>query len=296
MQVLSEYLAYAKMSNLSFTTLKEYNRVLGKFTEMLNLKEKEDFEQLSSSDVINFIEKLKNSSNTIELKPSTINAYMRYLKSFNNYLIDQEIIDTNFMKNVPKIKEQKKEVVIYNHKEIDSMRSVVKKEQDKLIFNMMLQCGLRRNEVCEFKVKDINEETMSIFVLGKGNKYREVPVQKRFLKQLLFFCNINNRKEGDLLFQTCHGNQIHPSSLNKKINNWQKKAKVIKTVGGVDRGCHTFRKTCANIWLEQGMDIRTISKLLGHSDIEVTMRYVKWNRNRAVNTINKISYDDLTID
>jgi Site-specific recombinase XerD len=112
-------------------------------------------------------------------------------------------------------------------------------------------CGLRVSEVVNLKLEDVDLERNYIFVrAGKGEKDRYIPIPKPLLKDL----------------------KKLPVNLKVRALEYAIKRTAIKAINK-DIHFHTLRHSAATFWLSQGMDIRQIQVLLGHSSLNTTMIY-----------------------
>lgn len=147
--------------------------------------------------------------------------------------------------------------------------------RNKCIIAMLSDCGLRAIELRTLKTKNVTETT--ILVNGKGNKERYVyisPVLKRimikyerFKKQYFKDRIVKN----DVYFLSYEGDIISHTALWQVIREAGKRAKVEnKRVSP-----HTFRHFYAVQCLMNGVDVHSLSRLLGHSDLSITQRYLQ---------------------
>ena len=132
-----------------------------------------------------------------------------------------------------------------------------KKQKHRLAFKLGFLAGLRVSEVVNLKKEDIDYNRNYIFVkAGKGKKDRYIPIPKPLERDL------KNLPVGlkQITLQKAI-NRISEKAINKKIH------------------FHTLRHSAATFWLSQGMDIRQIQVLLGHSRLDTTMIYTHVSMN-----------------
>ncbi len=139
------------------------------------------------------------------------------------------------------------------------------------IISLFLFAGLRRSELLNLKLMNVDIENMTIFISqGKGAKDRCIPMNftlaetlKRYLverKKLNktvpeFFCSLNR-------------------NMGYTENGLRRLVKQIREASGINFACHKLRHTFATLLLENGADIYSISRLMGHSDIKTTTIYL----------------------
>ena len=139
------------------------------------------------------------------------------------------------------------------------------------IFATFIYTGLRKKELLNLKLVDVDLENFSIFVRqGKGSKDRIVPMSFRLadiLKEYL--------KERKRLSKTC---PEFFTSLNRdcgfRDTGLKRLVEKIKKISCIDFTIHKLRHTFATLMLEGGCDIFSLSRMMGHSDIKTTTIYL----------------------
>lgn len=146
--------------------------------------------------------------------------------------------------------------------------------RDRAMLEMLYSTGLRRMEIANLRVSDIDDERSLVFVCqGKWRKDRWVPVSQRAMRWIHRYLKkvrpltVAHPDDGTL-FLTRNGLPFNESWLSTTISNYVKKARLGKT-----GGCHLFRHTMATLMLENGADIRFIQAMLGHADLKSTQIY-----------------------
>ncbi|MBT6690866.1 tyrosine-type recombinase/integrase [Candidatus Parcubacteria bacterium] len=139
------------------------------------------------------------------------------------------------------------------------------------IFSTFIFAGIRRKELLDLKLTDIDLENKSLFVRqGKGNKDRVVPI-----------CDSLAETLGRYLIERQRLNKTCPeffASLNRNMGfsttGLKRLVQVIKGASGINFSIHKLRHTFATLMLEGGCDIYSLSRMLGHSDIKTTTIYL----------------------
>ena len=157
-------------------------------------------------------------------------------------------------------------------------------KRDFTIFYLIYSIGARIDEVLSLKMSDIhlNEPNGKnyIAVLGKGNKRRSPPILKEVAKVLKGYIGMFHGKKpnpGDLLFFVHHDEgkkKLTQEAVNKRLKIYAQKAHSINPKVPDNLHCHQLRHARASHWLEQHLNIVAIQRLMGHSDINTTMRYI----------------------
>ena len=139
-----------------------------------------------------------------------------------------------------------------------------------LAMKLMLATGIRIGELTSIRISDISIDNGRIHITGKGEKDRIVYVTNAKLLLDLTFTIDSTRRLGqhDFLFSNTHGNKLTPQTLRKRIKKLSNALGIVTSITP-----HRFRHTAATMLLEEGVDIRLVQKLLGHSSISTTELY-----------------------
>ena len=140
-----------------------------------------------------------------------------------------------------------------------------------LALSILAATGLRVSELCAVRLSDINPGTGEIKVFGKGSKERVVAVvNSRVRSALARHIRARSKADGHKapLFFNRRGRALSPQCLRLRLH------KITKEAGVFDRVTpHMLRHSAATLLLEEGVDIRFVQRLLGHSSISTTQIY-----------------------
>ena len=202
------------------------------------------------------------------LKPVLIAAFFQWL-------LKEDHIAKNPCMNIPAIKYPDKVRLPFSTVEIDKLRFACSTTRERAIVELLLATGIRVSELTGLRVDDINFANMSVHVRnGKGAKERTVYMTDLARQHLQAYL-MERKTISDGLFMTKFGEPIMPGGIRDMMRNLGKRA-------GVDNvHPHRFRRTFATGLANRGMDIQEIKKLLGHSDINTTMKYVYTSDEKA---------------
>jgi site-specific recombinase XerD len=153
--------------------------------------------------------------------------------------------------------------------------------RDAAMIALMRASGMRRAEVCALKLADVDVERGELRVIGKGNKERAVFVANGAQRALRDWLDVRG-DVGEFVFcQIGKGAHVRPhEGLTPQAINIAL-AKRIAQAGIEGATPHDFRRTLAGDLLDNGSDIATVAKLLGHSSVTTTQRYDRRD-NRAI--------------
>jgi site-specific recombinase XerD len=220
---------------------------------------------------------------TAGLSRSSQNQHINAIKFYFERVLGKEkqlfdIIRPRHEKTLPEILSQS---------EVNAMIKSCKNLKHKVILCVLYSSGLRRSELINLKVTDVDSSRMLLFVRkGKGKKDRMVPLADTLLKLLREY--YRKYRPGIYLFEGVNGGQYSASSLREIVKTAKLKCDIKKKVTP-----HTFRHSFATHLLENGTDLRYIQALLGHSSPSTTQIYTRVSKV-AINQIHN-PLDDLVV-
>jgi len=215
---------------------------------------------------------------------TSINRKIASLKSYFNFLVNIDIIESSPLKGHKNLKSSSKIVIPFSEDEImqvfENFNDSKISDRDKLIIEIFYSTGLRREELINIKIQDIFLKEGLIKILGKRSKERLIPILPSLSKNLKNFISNNNNSK--YLFETKKLKKISVSTVYRLIN------KYFRLVSSkVKVSPHVLRHTFATHMLNNGADINTIKEILGHSSLSSTQIYTKIKLPKIVNDYNK---------
>ena len=278
MELLENFFTYiAVEKGLSKNTISSYSVDLKRFESFLAHRKKK-IKAVKKQDILDFIGTLRNDGYSI----STICRYISSIKAFYKYMLTEDIIDNDPSENLQSPKKWERLPKALSVSEVKELLEVKFSGEAELRNTAMLELlyssGLRVTELISIKLGDINFEAGFIRVLGKGSKERVVPVNTRAINRIKQYIEqerqeILKKKQSQYLFVTGRGRPMTRQRF------WQ----TLKAVGkqaGLELSPHTIRHCFATHLLEGGADLRSVQKMLGHTDISTTQVYTKVTTDR----------------
>lgn len=265
---IKKYLDYIDVSD---NTIRTYNVGLLQFIEYLNANNIVD---PTREDIINFREYLKE-----EHKPNTINAYLIAIRNFYSWLEYEGIITKDITKKIKGIKLERKHLKRgLSVEEIRKVLDVCKDMREELLIKLMINCGLRCNEVVNIQLEDFYDDkgVVMMRVLGKarnGIKQDSIKIDNRLfeliqeyvrkynIQNYLFVSTSNNNTNGKLTTKT----------IRYIVTNLFKKANLDMQM----LSTHSTRHSTCELLLEKGMPIQEVSEFMRHKSINTTIVYSK---------------------
>lgn len=215
----------------------------------------------------------------------------RNLSSFYGWLQKEEILLKNPVRKVEKIKVTKKRKKAYEMIDLEKIRLGCVTNREKAIVEFLASTWCRVSEMCEVKISDIDGSR--VLVHGKGDKYRDVYLNARAKLAIEVYLNERNDLNPYLFPRAKYAGDVKKMAQNGAKKDWYKKPEYVDEKGPMDKGTaesiirrigraagiekahpHRFRRTGATMALRAGMPIQTVSKLLGHNNIETTQIYL----------------------
>ena len=271
----------AALSRGSSESAEVYGRSIDDF---LRVTGKVYADQLDDSDMVKFHTAMRKqglAARTIANRHGHIRSFMRYVK-----------VPADRVKEIagPKPRYEKTLPEVYTADELDTLFASLESDYDRLLFDVLLTCGLREQEVMHIEWQDIDAEASKLTLHSnpkwgfklKDYEEREVPLKDSLLKALQQYRQTN--PDTRLVFGAKGGKVDAPDGhLLRRLK------RLVRAAGlncGVCDGCkkrkecerwwlHKFRATYITTLLRNGVDLRSVMSLSGHSDLESVMRYLR---------------------
>jgi len=257
---------HLKRRNYSRRTVRDYMSTLKQFTLWLDVP----IETVDRRKIRSFIDCLLDKG----LNPKTINCYLDSIRSFYHYLREEEGVEIeNPVKRGYALRLPKPLPRFLKEEEIERLFEEIETVRDRAIFQLMLRCGLRVDEVTNVGVDDLDLRQGRILVKsGKGAKGRVVYISHDAHGALLEYLKNRLPVRTRRLFLVdkgaFRGKPISTRGIQKRMELYAKRA-------GIKVSCHHLRHTMATQLLNADANLTVIQDLLGHSRIATTQRYCR---------------------
>ncbi|MCQ2052366.1 MAG: tyrosine-type recombinase/integrase [archaeon] len=207
----------------------------------------------------------------------TSDGHRTALLCFYNWLVSEKIITSNPMTPIKPIKYPEEIKLPFSDIEVELLRNNCKSLREKAEIELLLSTGLRVSEMCNLDKKDIDFHSNKIHVhLGKGRKDRIIYMSNVAAMHLKNY--LDSRKDtAECLFYTKFRTRLTDKACQDDLK------KIGKRAGVSDAHPHRCRHTFATVSYEKGMDIRTIQVLMGHANINQTMKYITTSMTHVEN-------------
>lgn len=270
-----EFLTDRKSQNLSTKSIQFYKEKLLCFEKYCRENGINQVLDLTPDTIRSFIMQLQDTGHN----SGGVHAHFRTIRAFLNfYWNEHEPTTKNPILKVkaPKcVNEPIQGVGIDN---VQKLLSVCESntffgQRDKTILLLLLETGVRAQELLDINIEDIDFNDSSILIRqGKGRKPRNVFMGSSARRQLRRYLREMNKTKG-ALFINKEGERLKYGGLREVIKRLSLKA------GLPEQGIHNFRRTFAIEQLRRGVDVYTISRLMGHTSLQVLSRYLKQSKS-----------------
>ncbi|MCP3026025.1 tyrosine-type recombinase/integrase [Halobacillus sp. A5] len=279
--LIEEYLYHCMARGYTAKTMKNKRQEYKQFNTFL--KERRGITEVENI-TVHDMKAYVRSKQLDNLQPQSIVSMAKNVKAFLNWCISEEYLNENPMTKVALPKVPKKVVEGFTYEDVNAMinafsTKTMLEARNKAIIAMLADCGLRSIEIRSLRVNDVRDS--SILVSGKGNKERMVSISPALKKILIRYERLKEKYfedksiKADRYFLSYQAGEISHVGLYNVIQRAGELAGIKKRVHP-----HAFRHFYAVSVLigydsVGGLDLYTISRLLGHSETTVTENYLR---------------------
>ena len=285
--ILEKFFEYLKIEkNYSPKTIIAYQNDLNSFKEFLfDEFQQSSLNKVNYSQIRSWIVLLVNSgisNKTINRKISSLNSFYKFLKKAGvnklNPLDEHKSLKTKSTIQIPFSKSEVTNVLNSDNftKDFDGVR-------DNLILEILYCTGIRRQELINLKINNIDFSNFRIKVLGKRNKERFIPILESTIQLLNNYLEERSKLKKiidiDFLFITRRGKKIYENFVNRVTKKY-----FSKYSSKLKKSPHILRHSFATHLLDNGADLNSVKDLLGHISLAATQIYT----NRSIEEIKKV--------
>ncbi len=249
---------------------------------------------ITTTDVYEYMNYLRNersnSNKTRARKTSSVRMFFRYLSDYSHYLEHNPVKNLETpkpKKSLPQYLSLQQSVALLNSVSGDFA------ERDYCMLVMFLNCGLRRAELVNINLTDINHTEHTLRVRGKGNKERMLYLNeacRQAIQQYLKVRPVDGVKDKDALFLSRLKSRISLQGVHYIVKGY-----LAQVDGAQKMTAHKLRHTAATLMYQSGVDLRVLQNYLGHENLGTTEIYTHLSSEQIENAakLNPLSQVNL---
>lgn len=287
-EAMDRYKKHLRFRNLSTNTINGYMKELKYLRVYLEEKMDQDIqvEDISLEDIEDFIGYKKDRG----IVASSVNRFISIVKGFYGYLIDRNFVELN-----PTTKLQTYRILnrpkrdVLTEDEIDLLVAAIDDMTVRYIVLTMANTGLRISEASKLKLHSVNFENRLIYVIdGKGGKDRMVPMNnKLYLELKKYVEEIRPDVNSNYFFSKERTGGISRQWTNLKIKE------AVESLGWKKNiSSHNLRHSFATNLISNDVNIVSVQKLLGHSDLRTTSIYLHQSLDDLKNAVKALDIEE----
>ncbi len=257
-------------------TIKKEFHTVTPFFRFFKLKNIEDLKRLEKKDIVHYIIEKKQRRHW---SARTIRNTLQGLKNFFEYCVENKLLEFNPVKGIekpkmpndlPRLIKKDDALRILEWLYFTPFRYKWERERAKAITAIFIFTGIRRSELLNIKNSDLNFKDKILRInSGKGNKDRLIPLNEKLIEVLEEYtdCELKQHSTSEYFFVKLDGErQMGDGTIRTLFKRFQKEL-------GIEVTPHKLRHTFATLLIRRGCSIPALSKMMGHSKTEVTMKY-----------------------
>ena len=220
-------------------------------------------------------------------KPQYINDQLKAFKVLFRYLYEEGYTDSILTERIKNVKQPKTIIKTFTEQEVKKMTEYYSghtfmEVRNRLMLMTFFDTGIRVSELIDLTLSQVKDEY--ILIHGKGDKERVVPKSPLLNKWMFKYLSTREnffayRRVPENVFLSRNGRPMTTEAIHRVI-------KIAGKAVGVSRDIrvspHTCRHTFAQMQLKNGLDLYSLSRLMGHSNISITQRYLEGLRDSEV--------------
>ncbi|APG60067.1 tyrosine-type recombinase/integrase [Christiangramia salexigens] len=275
----SAFLDYLQLEKkYSSHTITAYSADLNAFKKFIyDSFGQEDLLSVNYSQVRSWIVQLSEAG----INNRSINRKLSSLKAYYRFLLKIGDIEYSPLAKHKALKTAKKIQIPFSQDEVvnvleDMDDSTFEGLRDKFIVELFYSTGIRRAELINIKIEDLDLSSCNLKVLGKRNKERYIPLVGSVTRTAKKYLNLREAQDmpyaDGYLFLTPKGDKVYESFVYRIINNY-----FSRVSGKLKKSPHILRHSFATHLLNQGANLNAVKELLGHSSLAATQVYTHNN-------------------
>ena len=269
------FLAAKRVEGCSSKSLRYYQSTLNNMLSAMNKHAK----HITTDDIREYLDKYQQKNGASK---ATIDNIRRILSSFFTWLEEENLILKSPMRRIRKVRTKTTVKDTYTDESLEIMRDNCGSVRDLAIIDMLTSTGMRIGELVKLNRADIDFIDRECIVFGKGDKERKVYFDARTKIHLQNYLD-SRTDENPALFVSLQkpNDRLQISGVEIRLRLLGRKLKIPRVHP------HKFRRTLATMAIDKGMPIEQVQHLLGHQNVDTTLKYAMVNQNNVKNSHRK---------
>lgn len=272
--MLNSYLNYMKAEKMSANTMRAYRQHINQMLDYIGKDEAE----------INYLDLIDWKASISDLSSATVANKIAAIHNYFQFMLNAGLIADDPSKNIKRLSNIKnKEKPYISEEDAKLLVDYARTERDKAMFRFLLSTGVRFVEMAnvtieQYKNAMANDRIIALTVT-KGDKGGNIYINES--TQAAIDRYLRTRQDDcPYLFASFRDNQLSDNSVSHTIKTTARRAGLPYWN---ELSCHCLRAACATIMSDKGVPVATISKVLRHSSLSVTTRYIKSSQDNINN-------------
>lgn len=226
-----------------------------------------------------------------KMSERSINRKLSSLKTFYKFLLMTEVVEVLPTEGVKSLKFNAKVQIPYATSEVDNLldgslfEDSYEGRRDKLILEVLYHTGMRRAELVQLDISQIDLEKKELKIRGKGGKTRIIPINDKLVYELRSY--LANAEKGGIdlteaLFVTQKGKRIYPELVYRITKSY-----LSSVTKKQKKSPHMMRHSFATHLLHNGAEIKAVKEVLGHSSLAATQHYTHYDIKELKRVFNQ---------
>jgi len=281
--VREEFAFHCQCRNLSPRTIKNYGKQIDYLIRFLQEKGIKHVQDVEPKDIKSFLLEMKRTKHT----PNYINDLLKAYKVFFRYAYNEGYTETLLTEKIQNVKAPKVIIRTFSEQELKKLSNYYQgydylNIRNKVIMLLLIDTGIRLSELIGLTEEQLKYDY--IIIRGKGAKERVVPKSPLLGKWLIKFLAVRKSYFAyhiipDNIFLSRNGKPLTSTMIDHIVKEAGRACGVSEDIRV---SAHTFRHTYAQYQLKNGLDIYSLSRLLGHESISITQTYLNGLRDKEV--------------
>lgn len=272
--MINSYINYIKAEKMSENTMRVYTTHINQMLDTIN-KPEQDITYLDLVDWKAGI--VGQASSTVAIKVAAVRSYFQFLTDAGIIKVDPSV-NLKRPKNI-----KNKEKPYMSEDDAKALVAYARTPRDKAMFKFLLSTGVRFCEMANITIeqykKAIEDNREISLIVTKGDKGGKVYINQSTEQAIEQYLRLRD-DDCPYLFASYQNHQLSDNSVSQTIKSTARRA-GLKYWN--ELSCHGLRAACATIMSDKGVPVATISKVLRHSSLSVTTRYIKSSQDNINN-------------